>query len=288
MQEIVQTGRTVDEAVALALAALDADPSEVAVAILNKGRQGFLGIGGEMAEVRVTRHTAAPTTTPDADANAPATDADAGDSDADADGDSIGYGGAAAAGAGDTAGYAAAAADSPGDSDADTDAAPSPAPTRTPTAATPAEAALHSVERILQLAGADVDVALRSDYDEAAGGPVIDIAGPDSGLLIGRRGNTLQSLQFIVQSIIRQQFQEEVRVSLDVEQYRQRREDSLREMADRVANRVAQTGRGITLEPMTPSDRRVIHVYLSDRDDIRTESIGYGEGRKVQIIPDRG
>ena len=225
-----------------------------------------------MAEVRVTRHAAA-SPPPDEAGATPATDADA---DAPADD----------ADAGDTAGYGDAVADSPGDSG--TDAPPAPTPARTPTDATPAEAALHSVERILQLAGADVDVALRSDYDEAAGGPVIDIAGPDSGLLIGRRGNTLQSLQFIVQSIIRQQFQEEVRVSLDVEQYRQRREDSLREMADRVANRVAQTGRGITLEPMTPSDRRVIHVYLSERDDIRTESIGYGEGRKVQIIPDRG
>ena len=119
------------------------------------------------------------------------------------------------------------------------------------------------MERILETVGADVDVSLRSAHDEFTGGPVIDINGPDSGLLIGRRGNTLQSLQFIVQSIIRQQFDEEnIRVALDVEQYRQRREDSLREMADRVANRVEQTGRSITLEPMTPSDRRVIHLFL--------------------------
>lgn len=260
MQEIIQVGRTVAEAEELALAALGADRSEVEVAILNRGRQGFLGIGGEMAEVRVTRRGAPASAEPDAD---DAVDADAPDA-ADAD-----------AGA-DDAGMPASA--------------PAPAAAAEPaaTAGTPAEAALQSVERILQYVGADVDVALRSDFDDAAGGPVIDIAGPDSGLLIGRRGNTLQSLQFIVQSIVRQQFEEEVRVSLDVEQYRQRREDSLREMADRVANRVAQTGRGITLEPMTPYDRRVIHVYLGEREGIRTESVGYGEGRKVQIIPDRG
>ena len=156
------------------------------------------------------------------------------------------------------------------------------------TADSPAGAALEAVERILDSVGADVDVILRSEHDEYAGGPVIDINGPDSGLLIGRRGNTLQSLQFIVQSIVRQQFdQEGVRVTLDVEQYRQRREDSLREMADRVASRVQQTGRGITLEPMPPSDRRVIHLYLDGRDGIRTESVGYGDGRKVQIIPER-
>ena len=156
------------------------------------------------------------------------------------------------------------------------------------TADTPAGAAIQALERILESVGADVDVTLRSEDDEFAGGPVIDINGPDSGLLIGRRGNTLQSLQFIVQSIVRQQFEEEnVRVALDVEQYRQRREDSLREMADRVASRVQQTGRGITLEPMPPSDRRVIHLYLDGRDGIRTESVGYGDGRKVQIIPER-
>ena len=156
------------------------------------------------------------------------------------------------------------------------------------TADTPAAAAIQAVERILDAVGADVDVALRSADDEFSGGPVIDITGPDSGLLIGRRGNTLQSLQFIVQSIVRQQFDEEnIRVALDVEQYRQRREDSLREMADRVANRVLQTGRGITLEPMPPSDRRVIHLYLDAVDGIRTESVGYGESRKVQIIPER-
>ena len=154
---------------------------------------------------------------------------------------------------------------------------------------TPAEAAVQAVERILATVGADVDVSLRSAHDEFTGGPVIDINGPDSGLLIGRRGNTLQSLQFIVQSIVRQRFEEEnVRVALDVEQYRQRREDSLREMADRVANRVSQTGRSITLEPMPPSDRRVIHLYLDGREGIRTESVGFGESRKVQIIARAG
>ena len=213
-----------------------------------------------MAEVRVTRRDAGVSAQPVAADTLDAADSHAADSDADSDGSAL---------------------------PADAPARAASAPT-TPTASTPAAAAVQSVERILQYVGADVDVALRSDFDDAAGGPVIDIAGPDSGLLIGRRGNTLQSLQFIVQSIVRQQFEEEVRVSLDVEQYRQRREDSLREMADRVANRVAQTGRGITLEPMTPYDRRVIHMYLGEREGIRTESVGYGEGRKVQIIPDRG
>ena len=236
MDQIVQTGRTVAEAEEQALAALGADRSEVAVEILNRGRQGFLGIGGELAEVRVTRLAAAadPSHTPPA--------------------------------AADPGAPASALSESPD---------------------TPAGAAVLVVERILNTVGAEVQVTLRADHDEFAGGPVIDINGPDSGLLIGRRGNTLQSLQFIVQSIVRHQFDQDIRVSLDVEQYRSRREDSLREMADRVADRVVQTGRSITLEPMTPSDRRVVHLYLGERSGIRTESVGYGEGRKVQIIPER-
>ena len=252
MDQIVQTGRTVEEAEELALAALGADRSEVEVEILNRGRQGFLGIGGELAEVRVTRLAG-----------------DSPEDDTDTDYDYDAYD----------------AEDEPEAETRVSDTPPETAPR--PTAETPAGLAIQSVERILNIVGAEVDVNLRSEHDELAGGPIIDIHGPDSGLLIGRRGNTLQSLQFIVQSIVRQQFDQDIRVALDVEQYRSRREDSLREMADRVANRVAQTGRSITLEPMTPSDRRVIHLYLGERDGIRTESVGYGEGRKVQIIPER-
>lgn len=242
MDEIIQTGRTVEEAEEQALATLGVDRNEVEVEILSRGRQGFLGIGGELAEVRVTRLGSSGVPTPDV------------------------------------------AAEEEDEPEEEIDG-----PVESPiTADTPAGAALQAVERILDSVGADVDVVLRSENDEFAGGPVIDINGPDSGLLIGRRGNTLQSLQFIVQSIVRQQFdQEGIRVALDVEQYRQRREDSLREMADRVASRVQQTGRGIALEPMPPSDRRVIHLYLDGREGIRTESVGYGDGRKIQIIPER-
>ncbi len=250
MDQIVQTGRTVEEAEELALAALGADRSEVEVEILNRGRQGFLGIGGELAEVRVTRLAA-----------------DSAEEDTHYDDDAY---------------------DAADELEAETQVsgAPPETPPR-PAPETPAGLAIQSVERILNIVGAEVDVSLRSEHDELAGGPVIDIHGPDSGLLIGRRGNTLQSLQFIVQSIVRQQLDQDIRVALDVEQYRSRREDSLREMADRVANRVVQTGRSITLEPMTPSDRRVIHLYLGERGGVRTESVGYGEGRKVQIIPER-
>lgn len=222
MQEpLVMSARTVEEAIELALKELDVDRDEVEVEVLSRGKAGFLGIGAELARVRV-----------------------------------------APLGGGQ----------------------PSTVTTGEQTAASLANAALG---RILESAGVDVTRTLRSSHDEEAGGPVIDLAGDDSGLLIGRRGQTLQALQFLVTLIVRKQLGEDVRVVLDVENYRQRRETSLRDMAAKVASRVAQTNRSITLEPMSPADRRIIHTSLAKHPDVRTESAGEGENRKVTIMPRR-
>ena len=151
---------------------------------------------------------------------------------------------------------------------------------------TAAGVATAAVGRILEAAGVNVTRTLRAANDPESGGPIIDLAGEDSGLLIGRRGQTLQALQFLVNLIVRKQF-EGVRVMLDVENYRQRREFQLRDMATKVAARVTQTNRSITLEPMPPADRRIIHTSLTDNPDVSTESTGEGEGRKVTIMPKR-
>jgi len=152
--------------------------------------------------------------------------------------------------------------------------------------ASPAGVATAAVGRILEAAGVNVTRTLRSANDPESGGPIIDLSGEDSGLLIGRRGQTLQALQFLVNLIVRKQF-EGVRVVLDVENYRQRRETQLKDMAVKVAERVAQTNRSITLEPMPPADRRIIHTSLTDHPGVATESTGEGEGRKVTILPKR-
>ena len=151
---------------------------------------------------------------------------------------------------------------------------------------TAAGVATDVVGRILEAAGVNVTRTLRAANDPESGGPIIDLAGEDSGLLIGRRGQTLQALQFLVNLIVRRQF-EGVRVVLDVENYRQRRELQLREMATTIAKRVAETNRSITLEPMPPADRRIIHTSLTDHPGVSTESTGEGEGRKVTIMPKR-
>jgi spoIIIJ-associated protein len=80
---------------------------------------------------------------------------------------------------------------------------------------------------------------------------------------------------------------ESVRVVLDVEHYRQRRETSLRDMATKVATRVVQSSRSITLEPMSPADRRIVHITLAEHAGVTTESTGEGEDRKVTIMPKR-
>ncbi len=146
--------------------------------------------------------------------------------------------------------------------------------------------AVETVGRILTAAKVNVNRTLRAANDPDVGGPIIDLNGDDSGLLIGRRGQTLQALQFLVNLIVRKEF-EDVRVALDVERYRERRETSLRDMASKVAARVVQTSRSVTLEPMTPADRRIVHTTLSDYPGVTTESMGVGEDRKVTIMPQR-
>ena len=110
-----------------------------------------------------------------------------------------------------------------------------------------------------------------------------DIEGEDSGLLIGRRGESLKALQFIVNLIVNRKT--EGRVILDVEGYKERRYSSLRTLANRVAERVVNVGQSITLEPMTPNERRVIHMELSENNKVATESTGMGDQRKITIYP---
>ena len=118
--------------------------------------------------------------------------------------------------------------------------------------------------------------------DEA---PILDIEGDDSGLLIGRRGETLRAFQFMLNLILSQQMQERVLVTVDVERYQERRYERLRARALQLAERVAATGRSVTMEPMPASDRRVVHMALTGHPRVMTESSGEGEERQLTIHP---
>ena len=116
---------------------------------------------------------------------------------------------------------------------------------------------------------------------------VMDVSGDDLGLLIGRRGTTLAALQYMVNLMVSRKSGSRVLTSIDVENYRRRREDSLIGLARRMADRARQTGRSITLEPMPAAERRIIHLVLSDDSGVTTGSVGLGDERKVVIHPRR-
>jgi len=123
------------------------------------------------------------------------------------------------------------------------------------------------------------------EQDEEDGPPlVLDIRGDDLGVLIGRRGETLSSLQYITRLIVSQKISGNVNLVVDVEGYKARREQQLRQLALRMAERVASTRKPIALEPMPPSERRIIHLTLRDHPIVTTESVGRDEDRKVTII----
>jgi spoIIIJ-associated protein len=116
---------------------------------------------------------------------------------------------------------------------------------------------------------------------------VLQIHGRDLGVLIGRRGETLAALQYITRLIASRDLQRRANIIIDVEGYKTRREEMLRRLAQRMADQAVQLGRTVTLEPMPPYERRIVHLTLRDHPKVRTESIGEGEHRKVTIIPQR-
>lgn len=114
---------------------------------------------------------------------------------------------------------------------------------------------------------------------------ILDIDGDDLGVLIGRRGQTLASLQYLVRLIVSEKLKIWVPINVDVAGYKKRRYESLRSLALRLAEQVKRGRRVITLEPMPADERRVIHLALADHPDVTTQSMGEGEGRKVAIFP---
>ena len=204
------SGKTVEEAIELALKELGAKREEVEIEVLSKGKAGFLGIGAESARVRVRR---------------------------------------------------------------------------IPVSQNVATRAMEVVNQLLKIAGVATTATLRTAHDSQTGGPIIDIQGEDSGLLIGRRGETLRALQFVVNLLVNRNSNSPVRVVLDVELYRQRREKALRELAMKVAEKVATSGRAITLEPMPAAERRIIHLTLANHPQVTTQSTGVGNIRKVTVMP---
>jgi spoIIIJ-associated protein len=154
-----------------------------------------------------------------------------------------------------------------------------------PATATLARAGKEIVDQLLAALGTKAVVTISKAAPESPELPIIDIEGEDAGLLIGRRGQTLRSLQFLVNVILGQRIPEQGTVVVDVEHYRQRRQQTLSALALRVADQVAATRRSITLEPMPANERRIIHMALAQHPRVTTQSVGDGEERKVVVLP---
>ena len=202
------TGRSVEEAIEIALEQLGAEQNQVEVEVISHGKGGILGFGAEPARVRVTL-------------------------------------------------------------------------TNPPSGLVAVSKLI--VDNLLRTMKVSAQASFKPQGSDQEDTVELDIEGEDSGLLIGRRGETLRSLQFVVNLLVSQR--SEGRVVLDVEGYRERHYASLRTLATRVAERVAATGRSVTLEPMAANERRIVHITLSDHPEVTTESSGIGEARKITVYP---
>jgi len=218
MNTIQMTGKTVEEAIEIALRELDADRGEVEIDVISRGKAGVFGLGSEPAKVKVSKVVVSSSNKEDSSV------------------DIIG-------------------------------------------------AARETIDELISLMDVDVMCNLRQAESKEVGGPLFEIEGDDSGLLIGRKGETLRSLEFMVRFLVSRKTGERANLSVDVEGYDDRRRQSLSNLANRVAQRVVKTGRSIELEPMNPRERRLVHITLAESGDVYTESSGIGEGRRVVILP---
>jgi spoIIIJ-associated protein len=140
-------------------------------------------------------------------------------------------------------------------------------------------AAVTVVTELLGLMGIDAEVKV----DDRPRNEGIDVLGTDLGALIGRGGENLVALQQITSAMTSRRVGRTVHVPVDIEGYRRRREEQLREIADRVASRVRATGQAVTLEPMLAYERRIVHLAVQDTPGVKTESVGVDPNRRVVI-----
>ncbi len=149
--------------------------------------------------------------------------------------------------------------------------------------------ALGFVRKLVDKMDMKADVFLAPDDGEDGSEDEIrlEIEGPDAGRIIGKKGAVLEAIQYLTTRVVHRPGSRRRHVSVDAEGYRARHEDQLSQMAKRLGQRVATEGKVITFDPMTPRDRRIVHMALREFPGVRTESIGEEPDRRIQIIPNR-
>ncbi|MBQ4631118.1 MAG: protein jag [Clostridia bacterium] len=135
------------------------------------------------------------------------------------------------------------------------------------------------LSKIFELTGEEVNVETSTDGDTLR----VNLSGPDMGIVIGKRGETLDALQHLTSLVVNRGDSDFMKVSLDAENYREKRNEALESLAHKLANKVVRTRRNTTLEPMNAYERRIIHSALQDHESVTTYSVGQGINRKVVI-----
>jgi spoIIIJ-associated protein len=253
MRSIEIDGETIDQAIENALRILCTDRDRVEIEILCDATRGLLGFGGKKARVRATvRAPLSPTP------------------------------------------LSRTATEEEGSDSRETSGRVVPAGERTTRAvgAPGAGAVSHEVqhraqavlEELLRHLGLVCRVTPRPGED--TGVLVLEVSGDSGGLVIGRRGQTLDAIEYMVNRIVgRDEESRPGRIIVDAEGYRERRRKYLDELARRLADKVRQTGRAVTLNPMSPRDRRIVHLAVQGDPEVVSRSQGEGHFRKVLIVP---
>lgn len=248
MESVEVSARSVDEAIDIALQELGLKRQQVTIEILTAGKPGLFGLGGEQARVRVTALEEGTARRMEEDEEE------------------------------------AMPAELHAEEHEHIDVAELDSEE--------VRSAEEFLKTLLQMMEIDADVDVREPETPADGlgrsSAVLDVEGEDLGLLIGRRGSTLSALQYLVNVMVTRKTGSRVLVTVDVEHYHRRREETLRSLARRMADRVRQSRRPMTLEPMPANERRIIHLALHDDAAVVTGSVGMGDDRKVVIRPKGG
>jgi spoIIIJ-associated protein len=276
-RSVVASGKTVEDAIKNGLAKLDVRREQVDIEVISEGSRGVLGFGAEQAQVRlVVKQPAAPP--PPAVAPALAVEPEP--------------------------------EQKPEPTRAPAPEVRKPAPKRrkqAQRAEKPSPVALQPVSEEAESASAEAAQKLLGDLLEHMGihatievefveelsdegqpaTMVLNLTGDDLGILIGRRGETLAALQYILRLMVSHHLKHWTNVVVDVENYRLRRLHALESLAKRVADEVARSGRAQAMEPMPPDERRLVHMALRTHPKVTTQSVGEGERRKVTVVPRR-
>lgn len=244
-----KSAKNKEAAIEAALSELNATREEVEIEILDEGSRGFLGLGVRDARVRVTlKKEFAPEIEPERkEKKAPVKQAE-----------------------------------KPKKTKKKTEKPKKTERPKKESLGGPADDAKNFLSDIFSAMNLDVDIDVKTDEQKNIS---IDLSGDNMGIVIGKRGDTLDSLQYLTSLVVNQRSEDYIKVSIDTENYREKRTEALLALSTRLADKVTRTGKKFTLEPMNPYERRVIHSNLQDSETVTTYSVGSEPYRKVVIAP---